>query len=45
MRTDKGVAEFIDFREEAPSAANETMFKNDPLLSEVGGLSVAVPYV
>ena len=33
----------IDFRETAPSAANETMFLKDPLSSIWGGLAVGVP--
>lgn len=33
----------IDFRETAPSAANETMFLRDPLSSIWGGLAVGVP--
>ncbi|TFK25723.1 gamma-glutamyltranspeptidase [Coprinopsis marcescibilis] len=33
----------IDFREIAPALANETMFRNNPMLSRYGGLSVGVP--
>ena len=33
----------IDFRETAPALANATMYRNDPMSSLFGGLSVAVP--
>ena len=33
----------VDFREVAPTLANETMYKDDPNSSRFGGLSVAVP--
>lgn len=33
----------IDFRETAPAAANATMFRDNPILSQIGGLSVGVP--
>lgn len=33
----------IDFRETAPALANETMYKEDPLLARYGGLAVGVP--
>lgn len=33
----------IDFRETAPALANETMYKDHPMLSRYGGLAVGVP--
>ena len=36
-------SEVVDFREEAPGAANETMFARNPKLSQLGGLAVGVP--
>lgn len=33
----------IDFRETAPAAANATMFRDNPILSQIGGLSVGIP--
>ena len=33
----------VDFRETAPSLANETMFSHDPTASLFGGLSIGVP--
>jgi len=38
-----GAAEVIDAREEAPAAANQTMFVGRPSASVTGGLAVAVP--
>jgi gamma-glutamyltranspeptidase/glutathione hydrolase/leukotriene-C4 hydrolase len=38
----KGSNVFIDSREIAPSAATETMFEQNPLLAQNGGLAVAV---
>jgi gamma-glutamyltranspeptidase len=43
IRDSNGTAETIDFRETAPAAANKTMFKDNPVLSMVGGLAVGVP--
>ncbi|KAF9049718.1 gamma-glutamyltranspeptidase [Panaeolus papilionaceus] len=33
----------VDFRETAPALSNTTMYKDNPLASQIGGLSVAVP--
>ncbi|KAI9474176.1 MAG: nucleophile aminohydrolase [Benjaminiella poitrasii] len=43
IRSPNGTFEFIDFRETAPMTAKEDMFIDDPLLAQIGGLSVAVP--
>ncbi|KPM45209.1 Gamma-glutamyltranspeptidase 1 [Neonectria ditissima] len=43
VRSDKGAYEFIDFRETAPAAAFEDMYKNDTNLSIYGGLASGVP--
>ncbi|KAI8825657.1 gamma-glutamyltranspeptidase [Fimicolochytrium jonesii] len=43
VRTPKGHAEIIDFRETAPASANETLFVPNPKLSQIGGLGVGVP--
>ncbi|CAO3597298.1 unnamed protein product [Absidia cylindrospora] len=43
IRSPNGTFEFIDYREIAPKATNETMFVDDPLLAQRGGLSVGVP--
>ncbi|KAG5652354.1 hypothetical protein H0H81_005331 [Sphagnurus paluster] len=33
----------IDFRERAPALSNATMYRDNPILSSIGGLSVGVP--
>src|SRR5690348_2153811 len=43
IRLPNGTVETIDFRETAPAGAHSTMFKKDPMLAQLGGLSVAVP--
>ncbi|KAF8948970.1 hypothetical protein BGZ47_000645 [Haplosporangium gracile] len=43
IRLPNGTVETIDFRETAPTGAYSTMFKKDPMLAQLGGLSVAVP--
>ncbi|GAA5795294.1 hypothetical protein HPULCUR_000649 [Helicostylum pulchrum] len=43
IRSPNGTFEFIDFRETAPKAATEDMFVGNPMLAQVGALSVAVP--
>lgn len=43
IRLPNGTVETIDFRETAPAGSSSTMFKKDPLLAQLGGLSVAVP--
>jgi len=43
VRAPKGTYEFIDFRETAPAAASEGMFKNNEQASEIGGLAAGVP--
>ncbi|KAL6776630.1 GGT1 [Auxenochlorella protothecoides x Auxenochlorella symbiontica] len=43
VRLANGSAEFVDAREVAPAAANETMFKDRPDAAITGGLAVAVP--
>jgi gamma-glutamyltranspeptidase/glutathione hydrolase len=43
VRGSDGAYESIDFRETAPAAAYEDMYKNNTLGSMVGGLAVAVP--
>jgi gamma-glutamyltranspeptidase/glutathione hydrolase/leukotriene-C4 hydrolase len=43
VRTPEGFAELIDFREEAPAAANQTMYVKNPMLGQVGGLAVGIP--
>ncbi|KAG0310930.1 hypothetical protein BGZ99_010460 [Dissophora globulifera] len=43
VRLPNGTVEFIDFRETAPAASTTTMFKENPILAQIGGLSVAVP--
>ena len=39
MRSSNGTYEYVDFRETAPAAAYEDMFKADPNQSLVGGLA------
>lgn len=39
VRGSNGSYEFIDFRETAPAAAFQDMFKDDPVLSIYGGLA------
>lgn len=39
LRTSDGEYEFVDFRERAPAAAFEDMYKEDPDLSLEGGLA------
>ncbi|KAI9331395.1 nucleophile aminohydrolase [Pilaira anomala] len=43
IRSPNGTFEFIDFRETASEAATEDMFVHNPMLAQVGALSVAVP--
>ncbi|RMZ78224.1 hypothetical protein DV738_g4023, partial [Chaetothyriales sp. CBS 135597] len=43
VRSPNGTYEFIDFRETAPAAAFEDMYKNDPKTSLFGGLASGVP--
>ena len=45
IRAPNGTYDFIDYREAAPQAATEDMYKNNPQLSIHGGLAVAVPYI
>ena len=45
LRTPDGHAELFDFREQAPAAANESMYVKNPEWSQLGGLAVGVPYV
>lgn len=45
IRSPNGTFEFIDFRETAAEAATEDMFVHNPMLAQVGALSVAVPWV
>ncbi|CAJ0763393.1 20746_t:CDS:2, partial [Entrophospora sp. SA101] len=44
IRDSNGTSQAIDFRETAPGASTKLMYKNNPLLSQVGGLSVGVPF-
>jgi gamma-glutamyltranspeptidase/glutathione hydrolase len=39
VRDTKGRYEFVDFRETAPAASNETMFNHNPNASTTGGLA------
>ncbi|KAF9584567.1 hypothetical protein BGW38_006002 [Lunasporangiospora selenospora] len=43
IRLPNGTVEVIDFRETAPAGATPDMYKKDPMLAQVGGLSVGVP--
>lgn len=43
VRSSNGTYEFIDFRETAPAAASENMYKNNTKASEEGGLASGVP--
>ncbi|CAI6090181.1 hypothetical protein V2G26_006296 [Clonostachys chloroleuca] len=43
VRSSNGTYEFVDFRETAPAAAYEDMFKADPNQSITGGLASGVP--
>ena len=44
LHTKEGHSELIDFREVAPSAASQDMYRDRPVeASRTGGLSVAVP--
>ncbi|CAO3612510.1 unnamed protein product [Cunninghamella echinulata] len=43
IRSPNGTYEFIDFRETAPDLAHQDMFVKNPILSSIGGLSIAVP--
>ncbi|ORZ35373.1 gamma-glutamyltranspeptidase [Catenaria anguillulae PL171] len=43
IRTASGPSEVVDFRETAPANISETLFKDDPLKSQRGGLAVGVP--
>lgn len=39
VRSPDGAFEFVDFRETAPMAAHQDMFKNNTAASKVGGLA------
>ncbi|KAL3953267.1 hypothetical protein ACCO45_013210 [Purpureocillium lilacinum] len=43
LRTSNGTYEFVDFRETAPAAAFEDMYKNNTQASILGGLASGVP--
>ncbi|KAK2049740.1 gamma-glutamyltransferase 1 [Colletotrichum somersetense] len=43
VRSPNGTYEFIDFRETAPAAAFEDMYKDNTEASEIGGLASGVP--
>ncbi|UNI15896.1 hypothetical protein JDV02_002382 [Purpureocillium takamizusanense] len=43
LRTSNGTYEFVDFRETAPAAAYEDMYKNNVQASILGGLASGVP--
>lgn len=43
IRSKNKSSELVDFREAAPIAATEDMFKKDPRKATFGGLAVAVP--
>lgn len=43
IRDINGTYEAIDFRETAPAAASQDMYRDDEHLSVAGGLSVGVP--
>lgn len=43
VRDKNGRYEAIDYRESAPAAAHQYMYRDDPKASVTGGLSVAVP--
>ncbi|KAI9146030.1 gamma-glutamyltranspeptidase [Paraphysoderma sedebokerense] len=43
IRTQKGLVEAIDFRETAPTGSTEEPYLKDPMLAQVGALSVGVP--
>lgn len=43
VRAPNGTYEFIDFRETAPAAAFEDMYKNNEAASRVGGLASGIP--
>ncbi|KAM0263291.1 hypothetical protein ACHAPA_008782 [Fusarium lateritium] len=43
VRDRHGNYEFVDFRESAPAASNETMFNSKPESSSIGGLASGVP--
>ena len=44
VRTPNGTFDFVDFRETAPEAANETMYNGNEKASLVGGLARYLPY-
>ncbi|KAI8096996.1 gamma-glutamyltransferase [Halteromyces radiatus] len=43
IRSPNGTYELIDFRERAPAKAHQDMFVEDPMLAQVGALSIATP--
>ena len=43
VRTKSGKTTSFNFREEAPQSTHQNMFSHDPMLAQIGGLSVAVP--
>ena len=43
VRTPNGTFDFVDFRETAPEAANETMYNGNEKASLVGGLARYLP--
>ncbi|CAO3623063.1 unnamed protein product [Cunninghamella blakesleeana] len=43
IRSPNGTFEFIDYRETAPEFATQDMFVKNPILSSIGGLSIAIP--